>query len=115
MGNEELVDDVLGNLISNAIKYTPQGGKVSIILEKEREDLLKIEILDTGIGIPEKDMEELRAIYKATGDLELMEAIEKGMEKKLGSKEEVEKYWQTWLETGDSRNYQLKKEKEEDK
>lgn len=65
--------------------------------------------------IPEKDMEELRAIYKATGALELMEAIEKGMEKKLGSKEEVEKYWQTWLETGDSRNYQLKKEKEEDK
>jgi heterodisulfide reductase subunit C len=58
--------------------------------------------------IPEADMEELRSIYQATGALELMDAVEKGIEKKLGSQEEVEKYWQTWLETGDSRNYELK-------
>ncbi len=58
--------------------------------------------------IPEQDMEEVRAIYKTTGAIKLMEAVEKGMEKKLGSKAEVEKYWQTWLETGDSRNYEMK-------
>ncbi|HLO47206.1 MAG TPA: 4Fe-4S dicluster domain-containing protein [Kamptonema sp.] len=61
--------------------------------------------------IPEKDMEELRAIYQATGAMELMDAVEKGMEKKLGSKEEVEKYWQNWLETGDSRNYEIEENK----
>jgi heterodisulfide reductase subunit C1 len=57
--------------------------------------------------IPEQDMEEVRAIYQATGAVELMDAVEKGMEKKLGSKEEVEKYWQNWLETADSRNYEI--------
>ncbi len=60
--------------------------------------------------IAEKDLDEVRAIYKSTGAIALMEAVEKWMEKKLGGKAEVEKYWQTWLETGDSRNYQLKKE-----
>ena len=36
-----------------------------------------------------------------------MDAVEQGMEKKLGSKAEVEKYWQTWLETADSRDYEM--------
>ncbi len=57
--------------------------------------------------IPEKDLDELRAIYQKTGAIALMEAVEKGMERKLGSKDEVEKYWETWLETGDSRDYPL--------
>jgi heterodisulfide reductase subunit C1 len=61
--------------------------------------------------IPEKDMEELRAIYQVTGAIELMDAVEKGMEKKLGSKEAVEKYWENWVETADSRNYELKDNK----
>jgi heterodisulfide reductase subunit C len=57
--------------------------------------------------IPEKDMTELRAIYEATGALDLMDAVEKGMEEKLGSKEEVESYWENWVETSDSRNYEM--------
>ncbi|AFY85362.1 4Fe-4S dicluster domain-containing protein [Oscillatoria acuminata] len=57
--------------------------------------------------IPEKDMEELRAIYKATGAIQLMDAVEKGMEQKLGSKAEVEKFWENWVETADSRTYEM--------
>jgi len=57
--------------------------------------------------IPEADMQELRAIYEKTGAIALMDAVEQGMEKKLGSKAEVEKYWQTWLETADSRDYEM--------
>ena len=58
--------------------------------------------------VPEADMEEVRAIYQQTGAVSLMDAVEKGMEQKLGSKAEVDKYWETWLETGDSRNYEIK-------
>jgi heterodisulfide reductase subunit C len=36
-----------------------------------------------------------------------MEAVEKGMEKKLGSKAEVEKFWENWVETADSRTYEM--------
>ncbi len=61
--------------------------------------------------IPEEDLDELREIYHKTGAVTLMDAVEAGMERKLGSKAEVDKYWQTWLDTADSRNYDLPKSK----
>jgi len=65
--------------------------------------------------IPEKGMEELRAIYKATGAVKLMEQIEGGMAKKLGGKEEVEKYWKNWQDSVDTRNYKIKEKGGESK
>ncbi|HEC69144.1 MAG TPA: PAS domain S-box protein [Candidatus Omnitrophica bacterium] len=46
---------VLNNLLSNALKFTPEGGevKVSSFLE---EDALKVIVQDTGAGIPQKDL-----------------------------------------------------------
>ncbi|MFH1783571.1 MAG: PAS domain-containing sensor histidine kinase [bacterium] len=48
------IKQVLFNLLSNATKFTPPGGKISIEVEEEPEQLL-ISVLDTGKGIPEKD------------------------------------------------------------
>ncbi len=47
------------NLISNGIKYTPEGGSVSVNIEEEKDEggvqWIKIIVSDTGIGIPEED------------------------------------------------------------
>ena len=41
------------NLIDNAIKYTPEGGKISVMLENTGNHII-CKISDTGIGIPEE-------------------------------------------------------------
>ena len=46
------LEQVLSNLIGNAVKFTPKGGKVSITTRNEASGKLVIEVTDTGIGIP---------------------------------------------------------------
>jgi PAS domain S-box-containing protein len=46
------LEQVLSNLIGNAVKFTPKGGKVSITTRNEPSGKLVIEVSDTGIGIP---------------------------------------------------------------
>jgi len=50
--------DLLGNLVSNAIKYTPPRGSVQVASRLEA-DVLVTQVQDTGIGIPEADMPRL--------------------------------------------------------
>jgi PAS domain S-box-containing protein len=52
-GDEFIVNEILTNLISNAIKYTPHGGKVKVTL-KCSKDQLSCSVSDTGIGIPKE-------------------------------------------------------------
>jgi two-component sensor histidine kinase/uncharacterized protein YigA (DUF484 family) len=59
MADEKLLDELFGNLISNAIKYTPSGGKVRVSLAMESEHRVRFEVSDTGIGIPEEDIPRL--------------------------------------------------------
>jgi len=51
---KRLLDDLFSNLISNAIKYTQPGGRVTVSLSRSEEDKIRLEVSDTGIGIPEE-------------------------------------------------------------
>ncbi len=57
-GDFDRLSQVLNNLISNAIKYTKDDGKIEIIAYR-RENKLIIEVKDNGIGISKKDQEKL--------------------------------------------------------
>ncbi len=46
------------NLLSNAVKFTPEGGKVKIVATHDR-DIVRVQIIDTGIGIPQRDIDKL--------------------------------------------------------
>lgn len=50
---------VLYNYLSNAIKFTPEEGKVSVRLSPEGKDMFRLEVEDTGIGIKPEDIHRL--------------------------------------------------------
>ncbi len=52
------IEQVIINIISNAIKYTPEGGRIDIKLmhSGDESDKVKIMVADNGIGIPESDL-----------------------------------------------------------
>ncbi|GGA48717.1 two-component system histidine kinase PnpS [Paenibacillus physcomitrellae] len=58
-GDEDRLRQIFMNLLSNAISYTPDGGRVKLaadILDDEEEEKIRFVISDTGIGIPKKDL-----------------------------------------------------------
>lgn len=57
-GDSDKLEQVLYNIISNSIKYTPNGGKILVRAGKVYHEI-QIEVQDTGIGIPEKDLSRI--------------------------------------------------------
>jgi len=55
LADEEAIRQIVDNLVDNAIKYTPEGGSVSVICHSDRNSAT-IEVADTGIGIPRSDL-----------------------------------------------------------
>jgi two-component system phosphate regulon sensor histidine kinase PhoR len=53
------IEQVFANLVSNAIKYTPEGGKVVIRVPVADEEAVTVEIEDNGLGIPEDALPKL--------------------------------------------------------
>jgi signal transduction histidine kinase len=56
--DEQRMKQALFNLISNSIKYTPAGGRITIEARRKDQWIL-VSVIDTGIGIPEADRERV--------------------------------------------------------
>lgn len=67
MGDIGLVERVLENLIMNAIRHTPKGGTISIMLSPS-DECMNVQVLDTGVGIPEEALPHIfDRFYKING------------------------------------------------
>jgi signal transduction histidine kinase len=53
------VHQVLANLVSNAVKFTPPSGEVAILARPEPPDLVRVAVRDTGPGVPPADRERV--------------------------------------------------------
>jgi len=87
----DLIDQILMNLLDNAIKYSPDGGSIEVKLE-EISDRIIIRVNDSGIGIPEKELPRIferfyrvdKARSRKTGGTGLGLAIVKHLAENLG-------------------------------
>jgi signal transduction histidine kinase len=98
----DIIKIIFRNLITNAIKYTPKDGKISIILEGSSEGIL-CKIIDTGCGIPKDQQEKIfTKLFRAengkekdTDGMGLGLFIVKGILEQIGGK--------IWFETEENK------------
>jgi len=77
--DEDRVRAILLNLINNAIKYTPAGGKITVRARQE-ETKVVVEIQDTGRGIDEQEIERLfQPYYRMERDRERLSGLGLGL------------------------------------
>lgn len=58
LGNEDRMEQVLVNLLDNAVKFSPPGGKVTVRAQAQ-DDNIMVSITDQGPGIPPEDLEHI--------------------------------------------------------
>jgi signal transduction histidine kinase len=69
----------IGNILSNAIKFTPAGGRVSVIAKIE-EDLLSMQVADSGPGIPLEEQEKIfQPFYRVRQGHRIVEGMGLGL------------------------------------
>ena len=72
-GDERKVKQVLLNLLSNALKFTPEGGRIDV-RARAHDDMAEISVTDTGVGIAPEDQaavfEEFRQVGAAARNVE---------------------------------------------
>jgi two-component system, OmpR family, sensor histidine kinase BaeS len=56
--DSDRLQQAIGNLLSNAARYTPEGGRVEVTLRRDGDRAL-VEVADTGIGIAEEDLDRV--------------------------------------------------------
>lgn len=66
-GDRDALRILVGNLVDNAIRYTPEGGKVDVMLNKDGSGLI-LSVKDTGPGIPVEEREKIfERFYRIAG------------------------------------------------
>ena len=64
-GEQQDLEEMVGNLVDNAVKFTPEGGRVDIELMRGESDAI-VRVTDTGSGISEQEREAvLRRFYRS--------------------------------------------------
>ncbi len=76
LADPNLLNTIFRNLISNAVKYTQEGGEVAVSSKKWNDQMIAFTVQDNGMGIAEEDQEKLFRIE--TNSKTIGESTEKG-------------------------------------
>ncbi|OGI04840.1 MAG: hypothetical protein A2Y25_04445 [Candidatus Melainabacteria bacterium GWF2_37_15] len=73
-GDSGRIEQIVSNLVSNAIKFTPENGRISVMVE-EIDNSVKVSVIDTGIGIKDEDLSKV---------FDKFQQIESSLNRKVG-------------------------------
>ncbi len=59
IGDIRMCKQITLNLLANAIKYTPDGGKIEVKASNHKDSHVKIDVVDTGIGVSKNDIDKI--------------------------------------------------------
>jgi signal transduction histidine kinase len=87
-GDADRLHQVLSNVLRNAVQYTPNGGKISIIAAKDSANTqhVKVEISDSGIGIPANQQDRIFEMFFRSADDETRQTSGNGLALHLSQK-----------------------------
>ena len=54
--DSDMMQKVINNLLSNAMKFTPEGGSIEVRLSRAEDGAIRLDVADSGIGIPAADL-----------------------------------------------------------
>src|SRR5256885_6777838 len=73
------LEQVLNNLLTNAIKYSPSGGAITIDVRPEDDGGVRVSVTDEGIGIPEKELDAIFGLFYRSPDRTARDAAGMGL------------------------------------
>jgi len=78
-GDEERLRQIVVNLLNNACKFTPEGGKITV-RAKESDAFLTVEVQDTGLGLSDEDQQRLfQPYYRSEDDRQRLSGLGLGL------------------------------------
>ena len=77
-GDREKIGLLLHNIVGNAIKYTPDGGAVTVTATQSDGDW-RVEVRDTGPGIAPEEQEKVFEKFYRTGDAKMSDTVGSGL------------------------------------
>ncbi|MCL4301439.1 MAG: GAF domain-containing protein [Anaerolineae bacterium] len=75
-GNPLRLSQVVTNLVGNAIKYTPRGGRIFVGVNREKDGHIRLQVSDNGPGIPAEDQDQIFEKFYRVPTMEDSEWIE---------------------------------------
>jgi signal transduction histidine kinase len=100
------LEQVLNNLVTNAIKYSPAGGAITIDVRPD-DGGVRLSVTDEGIGIPEKELEAIFGLFYRSPDRAARDAAGMGLGLYISKEIVVRHGGRIWAESGGVRGSTL--------
>src|SRR5437773_1686413 len=101
------LEQVLNNLVTNAIKYSPSGGAITIDVRREDDGGVRLSVTDEGIGIPEKELDAIFGLFYRSPDRAARDAAGMGLGLYISREIVVRHGGRIWAERGAAKGSRL--------